>query len=127
MKKILGTLKDLVKGANWDVSTEVMSLRSLDTSGVSVLLKSTGFDDTGSRLRSWRTPWHSRTDQKRRGENSSKDELSCSTHLYITFKYLQYFCRGDPLSPMVKLTLRNDSLIQFDIADIGTIRFLLAP
>ena len=49
--------------------------------------------------------------------------------LTFSFKYLHYFCRGAPLNPLVKLTLKNDLplIVQYDIADIGNIRYFLAP
>lgn len=242
MKKILEALKDLVKDANWDLSSEGMSLQAMDVSHVSlvsVLLQSSGFedyrcdtncimgislatmikvmkccnnddslkmeykDDPGDTVTfTFESPNQERTSEftvklmqidsehlaltddgydaqvtmpsnefqricrdlsafgdavtiavvkhsvtfKASGdvgegtitllENTSEKEedkvqieMDNPVSLTFSFKYLHYFCRGAPLSPHVKLTLRNDSplITQYDIADIGNIRYFLAP
>lgn len=62
-------------------------------------------------------------------EEKVQIEMDNPVALTFAFKYLHYFCRGAPLSPLVKLTLRNDSplVVQYDIADFGNIRYFLAP
>lgn len=47
MKKVMDSLKDLIKEAVWDVNSESLSLQSMDSSHVSlvmVILKSEGFE-----------------------------------------------------------------------------------
>jgi len=62
-------------------------------------------------------------------EEKVQVEMDNPVALTFAFKYLHYFCKGAPLSPHVKLTLRNDSplVVQYDIADFGNIRYFLAP
>lgn len=242
MKKILDALRDLVENANWDLSSEGMSLQAMDTSHVSlvsVLLQAEGFedyrcdtncimgiklatmikvmkccnnddvlkmeykDDPGDQVTfTFESQNQDRTSEfnvklmqidsehlaltdegydamitmpsaefqricrdlsafgdavtiavvknsvtfKASGDmgdgtvtlletNSDKEEervqieMDNPVALTFAFKYLHYFCKGAPLSPVVKLTLKNDSplVTQYDIADIGNIRYFLAP
>jgi proliferating cell nuclear antigen len=242
MKKILEALKDLVINANWDLSSEGMSLQAMDQSHVSlvsVLLNSAGFedyrcdtncimgislpvmtkvmrccnnddslkieykDDPGDTVTfTFESPNQERTSEfnvklmtidsehlaltdddhdscitmpsgefqricrdlsafgeavtiavvknsvtfKASGDlgegnitlletNTDKEdekvqiEMENPVALTFAIKYLNMFCRGAPLSPLVKLTLKNESplIVEYTIADIGNIRYFLAP
>jgi len=241
-KKILEALKDLVTNANWDLSSEGMSLQAMDQSHVSlvsVLLQSGGFeeyrcdtncvmgislptmtkvmkccnnedslkiefkDDPGDTVNfTFESPNQERTSEftvklmvidsehlaledsgydaqismpssefqricrdlsafgdavtiavvknsvtfKATGDlgdgtitlleqSSDKEEekveidMENPVALTFAFKYLHYFCRGGPLSPQVKLTLKNENplIVQYEIANFGNIRYFLAP
>lgn len=242
MKKILEALRDLVKDANWDLSTEGMSLQAMDQSHVSlvsVLLNSQGFEDyrcdtncvmgisilTMSKVMKCcnnddslkieykddpgdtvtftiESPNQDRTSEfnvklmtidsehlaltdegydscitmpsneflricrdlsvfgeavtiavvknsvtfKSTGDmgdgsitlletTSDKEEenvqIEMENPVALTFaiKYLNSFGKGAPLSPQVKLTLKNGSplIVEYAIAEIGNIRYFLAP
>jgi len=243
MKKILEAIKDLVVSANWDLSSEGMSLQAMDQSHVSlvsVLLNSSGFedyrcdsncimgisldtmtkvmkccnnddslkieykDDPGdAAIFTFESPHQDRTSEfnvklmtidsehlaltddgydscitmpsgefqricrdlsqlgdsvtiavvknsvtfKASGDlgegnitllestGSEKDDEKVSIEMEnpvaLTFagKYLIHFCKGAPLSPLVKLTLKNESplIVEYAISDFGSLRYFLAP
>ncbi|PVU90900.1 hypothetical protein BB561_004661 [Smittium simulii] len=97
----------------------------IDATKSGVKFSSTGDDGSGSIL----IKQSASVDGDGKAAPQTTVEMSEPVSLELSLKYLNNFTKAAPLSEYVVMNMTNDSplMLQFDVSDIGYIRYFLAP